>query len=96
MDYAAFCTVTLKELEDGSLDSPVRIEHQGQPQSSVIREVDRKAGELYHLWLDADKPGQEIEMIVKNTPNNKGEYPAVLINPEASFAKEMKGICTEE
>ncbi|MFM8269577.1 MAG: hypothetical protein ACKN9V_05245 [Pseudomonadota bacterium] len=96
MNYAPFCTVFLKELEDGSLESPVKIEHQGQPQMSVIREVDLKLGELYHLLLDADKPGSEIEMIVKSSQNDKGEYPAVLINHEASFAKEMKGTCTEE
>jgi len=96
MNLGPFCTVTLKELEDGSLESPVHIEHQGQPQSSIIEEVDVKPGELYHLFLDADKPGKEIEMVVKNTTNEKGEYPAVLINHEATFAKEMKGVCKEE
>ncbi|NBX75595.1 MAG: hypothetical protein EBQ92_03510 [Proteobacteria bacterium] len=96
MDLAPFCTVTLKELEDGSVENPVQIEHQGKPMSSLIQEVDLKPGELYHLFLDADKPGKEIEMIVKSTANEKGEYPAVLINHEAPFAKEMKGACTEE
>lgn len=96
MDLAPFCTVTLKQLEDGSLESPVRIEHQGQANYSVIQEVKKELGELFHLLVDADKPGQEIEMIVKNTINEKGEYPAVLINHEAPFAQEMKGTCTED
>jgi len=93
MDLAPFCTVTLKELEDGSLESPVQVEHQGQLHASVIEETELQTGELYHLFLDSDKPGQEIEMIVRNAVNDKGEYPAVLINHEAPFAKEMKGIC---
>lgn len=96
MDIAPFCTVFLKELEDGTLESPVQWDHQGAKQWSVIRELDLKTGELHHLLLDADKPGQEIEMIVNNSVNEKGEFPAVLINHEAPFAKEMKGTCTEE
>ena len=96
MDLAPFCTVTLKELEDGTLESPVLIEHQGQPQHSMIREVKVESGEMYHLFLDADKPGQEIEMIVENINNENGEYPAVLINHEVPFAQEMKGTCKME
>lgn len=95
MDLAPFCTVTLKELEDGTLESPVLIEHQGQPQHSMIREVKLEPGEKYHLLLDANKPGQEIEMIVESTTNENGEYLAVLINHEVPFAQEMKGSCQE-
>jgi hypothetical protein len=90
-----FCSVTLNVLEDGKIASPVSINHQGQTYSSLIEEVSLGAGEKFHLFLDVDKPGQELEMIIKETQNDKGEYPAILINPQAPFAKEMQGKCQQ-
>lgn len=90
-----FCTVTLTVLEDGSLESTANINHQGINQKSVIAEKELVEGDLYRLFLDADKPGQEIEMVITSQKNGNGEYPAVLINHEAPFAKEMHGTCTE-
>lgn len=90
-----FCTVTLTVLEDGSIESPVNVNHQGSNQKSVINEIELQEGDLYRLLLDADKPGHEIEMVVSSLKNETGEYPAVLINHEAPFAKEMHGTCTE-
>lgn len=90
-----FCTVTLTVLQDGSLKSPAQINHQGSVQPSVLIEKPTQEGQLYRLYLDADKPGKEIEMVVQETKNQEGQYPAVLINHEAPFAKEMYGTCLE-
>lgn len=90
-----FCTVTLTLLEDGSIESPVNINHQGSNQKSVIKEIELQEGDWYRLLLDADKPGHEIEMVISSLKKENGEYPAVLINHEAPFAKEMHGTCTE-
>lgn len=91
-----FCKVTLKVSEDGKLASTAEIDHQGQVFTSQIQELSLESDQRFHLYLDADKPGKEIEMIVRNAQNEKGEHKAVLINHEAPFAKEMHGICIEE
>ena len=88
-----FCSVTLTLLENGKLSSRATIEHQGQTHPSVIQELDVLPGQLFHLNLDADLPGQEIEMIVEEQSNETGKFPAVLINHQAPFAKEMHGVC---
>lgn len=90
-----FCSVTLTLLENGKLSSPASVNHQGQVYSSAIEEVSLNAGERFHLFLDVDKPGHELEMVVKTNQNEKGEFLSVLINPQASFAKEMQGKCQE-
>lgn len=91
-----FCSVTLTVLEDGKLSPRATIEHQGQSHSSVIQELDLQPGQLFHLNLDADLSGQEIEMIVEENANGQGKYPAVLINNQVPFAKEMHGTCVKK
>ena len=90
-----FCTVTLTVLPDGTLKSPASINHQGSVQSSALAQKPTEDGQKYRLFLDADKPGKEIEMIIEDDKNAEGKYPAVLINHEAPFAKEMYGDCIE-
>lgn len=90
-----FCTVTLTIREDGSIESPVNVNHQGSNQKSMINEIELQEGDLYRLLLDADKPGHEIEMVVSSLKNETGEYPAVLINHQVPFGKEMHGTCRE-
>lgn len=91
-----FCSVTLKILEDGSLDTHAEINHQGQKFQTLIEELPKAGGEWFRLNLDADKPGKEIEMRVQLTETGEGPYPSVMINHEAPFAKEMKGNCLLE
>jgi hypothetical protein len=91
-----FCSVTLTVLEDGKLSSRATIEHQGQSHPSFIQELDLESGQLFHLNLDADLPGQEIEMIIDEKSDAQGKYPAVLINNQAPFAKEMHGTCIKK
>lgn len=90
-----FCTVTLKILDGDKLEPTALINHQGQTLSSQLEELPLENGQLFHLNLDADKPGQEIEMIVYSSKNEKNEHKAVLINHQVPFGKEMQGICTE-
>lgn len=91
-----FCTVALKILENGSLDSQAEINHQGQKFQSILEELPAQSGEWFRLNLDADKPGKEIEMRIQQTATGQGLFPAVLINNEVPFGKEMKGSCVLE
>jgi hypothetical protein len=88
-----FCNVTLKVREDGSLESPAKVNHQGSSYQSVIAEKELQEGDLYRLFLDADKPGHELELAIKDSKNENGEHSSVLINHQVPFAKEMLGIC---
>jgi len=88
-----FCTVSLNVLENGALDSHAEINHQGQKFQTVLEELPAQSGEWFRLNLDSDKPGKEIEMRIRQTESGQGPFPAVLINHEAPFAKEMKGTC---
>ena len=91
-----FCSVTLTVLEDGKLSSRATIDHQGQTHSSVLQELELQPGQLFHLNLDADLPGQEIEMIIEENSDGQEKYPAVLINNQVPFAKEMHGTCVKK
>ncbi|NBX69652.1 MAG: hypothetical protein EBR01_11895 [Proteobacteria bacterium] len=91
-----FCTVTLKTDENGTLESLASVEHAGSVHSTVIKSLAPKPGEKFRLYLDANLEGQEIEMIIDETPNSDGTLPSVMINHEAPFAKEMYGSCIEK
>ena len=88
-----FCSVTLEVLDDGTLDKHAEIEHYGQKMQTILAPLPTKENQWFHLNLDSDKPGKEIEMIIDHSANGQAPFPAVLINPEVPFGKEMKGTC---
>ncbi|NBV49738.1 hypothetical protein EBR03_05370 [bacterium] len=88
-----FCEVTLFLTETGMLEKKALIRHQGSEQTTLIRSTETQPGEMFHLFLDADKPGHEIEMIVEDEESAEGQWKAVLINHEVPFGKKMWGHC---
>lgn len=88
-----FCEVTLFLTETGTIEKKALIRHHGSEQTTVIRTTETQPGEMFHLFLDADKPGSEIEMIVEDTESTEGQWKAVLINHEVPFGKKMWGHC---
>ena len=91
-----FCSVDLKILENGRLDQYAVITHYGQKVQTLLEELPIQNGEWFRLHLDSDKPGKEIEMRIQQTENGEGPFPAVMINDQVPFGKEMKGTCVLE
>lgn len=64
----------------------------GRPQSVPVTVVPNAPNEKIHVWLAKDDPNGDIEMVVYNEPQAKGQ--SKLVNSHIPMGKELWGNCT--
>lgn len=69
----------------------VKIDQAGQIYHPYFEIVPTAPNERFHLILDADRPGQELEFIVYQTVN--GVTKSELINNHSPYMKKSPGTC---
>jgi hypothetical protein len=93
-----FVTIKMTMDEDGHIQRLADLTHYGNTQQIAVVENPTRDDELYHLTVDADRPGQELylEIYKQGDAAFSASYNAKLINPQSPAMKEMLGNCADE
>lgn len=89
-----FTVVDLMIYENGEPASSADVQMYGRTTKvPVTREV-KAEGEDIHVWLDKDRPGNEVEMIVYKDRQPEGD--SKLTNHNVPIGQDVWGECTGE
>ncbi len=93
-----FVTIKMTVDHDGHIQRLADLSHYGNTQQIAVVENPTRDDELYHLTVDADRPGQELYLEIYKQADAafSASYNAKLINPQSPAMKEMLGNCAEE
>jgi|GEM_PF-1357316 len=92
---APFATVAISVTENGAVRREGTVTMYGRSQTTAIEQQEALAGEKFHVLVDADRPGQELTMIVFDDDAVATPLRAKLINPQSPMVKEMDGTCEQ-